>query len=127
MGAHAEYVKLCRSAADGKPCDLIEAVYERYVSNHREREPIEVWKFNRQIRTMRGGARLRVQANVPFLLHWTTDDWVHYTDNRSTATGVEIDFVDIPVAAHHATIRFTFLWVNDDRWEGHDYAVEVES
>ena len=47
--AHAEYIKLCRSAADGKNSDLIEPVYDRYVRNHQERPAIEIWKSNRQI------------------------------------------------------------------------------
>ena len=126
LWAHAEYVKLRRSAADGKPADLIEAVYDRYVRDHRERQPIEVWKFNRQIQTVRGGTRLRIQANLPFLLHWTTDDWIHYADTRSTTTSVDIDFVDVPVPDHDSMIRFTFLWIDEGRWEGQDFAIEVE-
>src|SRR6185295_7493160 len=70
LWAHAEYVKLCRSAADGKNFDLIEAAHDRYVESHRERVPIEVWKFNRQAPVVPIGTRLRIQANLPFMLHW---------------------------------------------------------
>src|SRR5882672_10249305 len=49
LWAHAEYVKLSRSATDGKGCDVIEPAYDRYVRNPRERRPMEVWKFNRQV------------------------------------------------------------------------------
>ena len=51
LWAHSEYVKLQRSAADGKIFDLIEAAYDRYVRGGSERHTIEVWKFNRQVPT----------------------------------------------------------------------------
>jgi glucoamylase len=125
LWAHAEYVKLRRSVADGKIRDLIEAVYDRYVAGHREEPPLEVWKFNRQIPTVAIGARLRIQATSPFLLHWTADEWQHSTDMRSTATSVDIHFVDLPLPEQEATIRFTFMWADENRWEGKDYTVEI--
>jgi glucoamylase len=47
--AHSEYVKLYRSAADGRVFDLVEPVHDRYVRHKGERKAIEVWKFNRQV------------------------------------------------------------------------------
>ncbi len=127
LWAHAEYVKLRRSAADGKSFDLIEAAYERYVQRHREHRPIEVWKSNRQVPTIAIGTRLRIQANSPFLLHWTSDDWLHSADTRSTPTSVDIEFVDLLLPEYKTTIRFTFLWVDENRWEGKDYKVELQA
>jgi glucoamylase len=126
LWAHAEYLKLQRSAADGKIFDLIEAVFERYVRGGMERQPIEVWKFNRQVPTAATGTRLRIQANSPFLLHWTSDEWQHATDTRSRSTAVGVEFVDLPLPEQKAPIRFTFLWLDDNRWEGKDYTVEVQ-
>jgi len=127
LWAHAEYVKLRRSAADGKSCDVIEAAYDRYVQRHREHRPIEVWKFNRQVPTIAIGTRLRIQANSPFSLHWTSDDWLHSTDTRSTPTSVDVEFVDLLLPEYKTTIRFTFLWVDENRWEGKDYKVELQA
>jgi glucoamylase len=125
LWAHAEYVKLRRSAAEGKIFDLIEASYDRYVRGHHERQAIEVWKFNRQVPTVAAGARLRIQADSPFLLHWTSDEWQHAADVRSRSTALGIHFVDLQPADQKAPIRFTFLWVIENRWEGKDYTVEV--
>ena len=125
LWAHAEYVKLRRSAADGRNYDLIEAVYDRYVRKNREQRAIEVWKLNRQVPAIPMGARLRIQASLPFLLHWTTDEWLHSTDARSTTTAVDVDFVDLPVSEQTTAIRFTFLWVDENRWEGQDYKIEI--
>jgi len=127
LWAHAEYVKLHRSAAGGKSCDLVEPAYDRYVRNNRQHSAIEVWKFNRQMPAIAIGSRLRIQASSPFLLHWTVDEWLHSTDTRSTSTGVDIEFVDLPLPARETTIRFTFLWVDENRWEGKDYEVELQA
>jgi glucoamylase len=127
LWAHSEYVKLCRSAADGKVCDLIEAAYDRYVRRNREHAPIEIWKFNRQIPAVAAGTRLRIQADLPFLLHWTTDAWRHSVDTQSAATALGIEFVDLPVSEENSTFLFTFFWVNENRWEGKDYEVEVRT
>ena len=125
LWAHAEYVKLRRSAADRKSCDLIQAVYDRYAGGDRQRDVMEVWKFNRQVPAIAIGTRLRIQASSPFLLHWTADEWLHSTDTRSTATGVGIHFVDLPLPEQKTTIRFTFLWVDEDQWEGKDYSIAL--
>jgi glucoamylase len=125
LWAHAEYVKLRRSAADGKSCDLIEPAYDRYVRRDRQNSAIEVWKSNRQVPAIAMGTRLRIQASSPFLLHWTVDEWLHSSDTRSTGTSVDIEFVDLPLPKQETTIRFTFLWVDENRWEGKDYEVGV--
>jgi len=125
LWAHSEYIKLCRSAADGKSCELIETAHDRYVRGDRERSTIEIWKANRQIAAVKAGTQLRIQAGAPFLLHWTTDEWLHSTDAQSTPTSLDIHFVDAPVPHEPRTMRFTFLWVNENRWEGRDYEIEV--
>lgn len=50
LWAHSEYVKLHRSAADHRVFDLIEPVYERYVTKTGQRKTIEVWKPNQSRR-----------------------------------------------------------------------------
>jgi glucoamylase len=126
LWAHSEYVKLHRSAADGKVFDLVEPAYDRYARGNGERQAIEVWKSNRQVQSVSAGTILRIQANSPFLLHWTSDDWEHSADTTSQGTAIGIEFVDIPVPdKQKGPIRFTFLWLDVDRWEGKDYTVNV--
>jgi glucoamylase len=124
--AHSEYVKLHRSAADRKVFDLIEPSYDRYVRGNGERRAVEVWKPNRQVQTAAPGTLLRIQADSPFLLHWTRDEWQNSKDTRSQGTAIGIEFVDIPLPEKQRDpIRFTFLWLEEDRWEGNDYAVRI--
>jgi len=90
-----------------------------------KRDPIELWKFNRQAPAIAAGTLLRVQANQPFLLHWTSDEWQHATDTHSTATALGIEFVDIQAPSQAGSIRFTFLWTEENRWEGKDCEVKI--
>ena len=48
MWAHAEYIKLLRSIADGEVFDLIPEVAERYL-NGRGRKDLKIWKRNRMV------------------------------------------------------------------------------
>ncbi len=125
LWAHSEYVKLQRSATDGRVFDRIEAVYDRYVLGNLQRQAIEIWKFNRQVPKVAAGTLLRIQVDKPFLLHWTSDEWQSSTDTPSTDTALRIDFVDIRVPQEGSSIRFTFLWTQENRWEGKDYQVEI--
>src|SRR2546430_8867368 len=52
LWAHSEYVKLHRSAADHRVFDLVEPVYERYVTGTGQRKTTEVWKPNHQEQTV---------------------------------------------------------------------------
>ena len=127
MWAHAEYIKLLRSVRDGKVSDLIVEVAKRYLRAHADRQLFEVWKVTRQVRSVKRGYVLRIQAPASFRLHWSGDEWQTVKDTPSSATTLGVDFVDIPIlAAQQAPIHFTFFWTADDRWEGHDYTVSVK-
>ena len=126
LWAHAEYLKLQRSAADAKVFDLVEPVFDRYTRVTTKRQSNEVWKFDRQVPVVAADTRLRIQANSRFQLHWTTDEWQHAKDTWSTSTALGIEFVDLYPTQQRTAFRFTFFWPNDRRWEGKDYRVEVQ-
>ena len=128
MWAHAEYIKLLRSIADGQVFDLFGEVADRYLGGH-ARRPMEIWKFNRRrIQSVKAPNTLRIQSVRPFTLHWTRDEWQHAQDTSALPTPIGIDYVDIEIdASQRAPIRFTFLWNDSGQWDGHDFAVEIES
>jgi glucoamylase len=126
MWAHAEYVKLLRSMADGRPFDRIPEVYDRYVVD-REATPIEVWKFSRQPRAVPAKRTLRVVAEAPFRLRWSDDDWATLHDSDATATAAGLHFVDLATNDPAGPpLRFTFFWTSSGRWEGKDFDVRSE-
>lgn len=127
MWAHAEYVKLLRSVADGQVFDLIPEVAERYLGGPHNRLRLEIWKPNRQVSRVKKGLTLRIQMPAPFRLHWSDDEWHGAKDTPSSATTLGIEFVDLPIPSTQlAPLRFTFFWTASQRWEGRDYAVTVE-
>jgi glucoamylase len=126
MWAHAEYIKLLRSVRDGKVSDLVEDVAKRYLGGRANRQLFEVWKPTRQVRSVKPGFVLRIQAPASFRLHWSDDEWKTVKDTRSSTTMLGVEFVDVPIAAaQRAPIRFTFFWTASDHWEGRDYIVSV--
>jgi glucoamylase len=127
MWAHAEYIKLLRSVSDNCVFDMIPDVAERYLGDRKTRQLFEIWKPNRQVRTVKRGYTLRIQVPAPFRLHWSANEWQSVEDNPTSAPVLGFHFVDIPIpAAQQAPIRFTFYWEVENRWEGRDYMVAVE-
>lgn len=125
--AHAEYMKLLRSTLDGKVFDQIPEVAERYLGDRRRCQRLEIWKPNRQVRRVKPGYTLRIQAPVSFRLQWSVDDWDHAQETDSIATILEIEYVDIPVASdQQAPIRFTFGGVEAEPWADQDYEITIE-
>jgi glucoamylase len=123
--AHAEYLTLLRSVADGQVYDLLPHVAERYTTG-KPRTAIEFWKPNRHATQISAGGTLRVQAPQSFRLRWTSDEWQNVHDTPAKANSLGISFVDLPIERlQRAPIRFTFLWTGDGRWEGRDYEVAV--
>ena len=124
--AHAEYVNLLRSAADGKVYDRVPEVAERYLASGRARPLREVWKFNRRPRVVDPRAELRVLADRPFRLHTSDDEWRTVRDDEAATTSLGLFYVDLP-ALGSAGRRwvFTFYWTAEDRWEGRDFSVEA--
>ncbi|MEK7374684.1 MAG: glycoside hydrolase family 15 protein, partial [Thermodesulfobacteriota bacterium] len=126
MWAHAEYIKLLRSVADGKVFDLVPEVAARYLPPQRGCKPMEIWKHNRQVPTVRSGDVLRIQAGAPFRLRWTTDLWRTSRDTHATPTALGVEYVDISIAPGcKAPVIFTFFWTDAGRWEGRDFEVAV--
>lgn len=124
--AHAEYIKLVRSTADRRVFDLIPEVADRY-GNRQTVKPLEIWKFNRQVRSMPPGRTLRILAFAPFQLRWTSDEWKTARDTNSEGRGIGIESVDILVPPEQRlAVRFTFLWKDAARWDGRDFQVDMK-
>jgi glucoamylase len=122
MWAHAEYVKLLRSAVDGHVFDRISVVADRYLSNG-GRQDLEIWTRDRRPGEIRAGDVLRIQAASPFRVHWTCDE-----DVSSQSSSLGISWHDIQVnKTQEAPVRFTLYWPERDAWEGCDYSVRVRS
>lgn len=125
LAAHAEYLKLLRSIADGRVFDQVPQVAERYQGG-RGRKSLEIWQQTRQLTKLQRGRVLRVLAPYSFRLRWTLDDWAHDQDTNCTETGLGLSFVDLQLGRFQkGSLRFTFFWPDRGGWEGKDFSVEV--
>ena len=76
--AHAEYLKLLRSAVDGKVFDRIDRVYERYCEpegRKQLRSNLEIYSRRRPIQRIKAGQTLRILDESHFEVVWSADGW----------------------------------------------------
>ena len=124
MWAHAEYLRLLRSRADGAVFDLIPAVAARYARSPAPRPAMEVWKLHRQVPVIAPGTRLRIQRDAAFFLHCSRDQWATVEEIRSTPTSCGFEYVDLTFGKdQRGPFRFTFRYAEDGRWQGQDFQV----
>ena len=124
--AHAEYLKLQRSLRDGRVFDLPPQTVQRYLTE-KNVCPRIVWRFNHKIRTMPSGKMLRVEALAPAIIHWSDDEWHTSHDSKTTNSGLDIYYTDLPTTSLSAgkQILFTFYWPQADHWENKDFSVNI--
>jgi glucoamylase len=125
--AHAEYLKLCRSIADGAVFDTPPQTTQRYVLQ-RTVSPYAAWRFNLKRRGMAAGKLLRLELAAPALVHWSADDWRTTTDTHTRDSGVGMHVADLPTGtlAPGSRVTFTFYWTEAERWEHVNFTVLVE-
>jgi glucoamylase len=125
--AHAEYVKLLRSLADGRVFDQPRQTAQRYIESRKE-SPHYVWRFNHRCRALPRGRTLRVELLAPALVHWSADGWATTADRATSETGLGVHVADLPTVAlpSGSEIVFTFYWVDVARWEGTDFTVKID-
>jgi glucoamylase len=129
--AHAEYLKLLRSAKDGKVFDRIDPVYERYSAqqNRLRASKLEIFSLERPIQRIPPGTTLRIHDDTRFEMTWTNDDWktTHATASRSMgSSGFTVDIAtDQSLAGHR--LLWTLHWPEQDRWLGYNVEVKIDS
>lgn len=124
--AHAEYLKLLRSAADGHVFDCIEPVYDRYV-RRKMRSNLVICKFNHKLRAIRADQRMRLEVYAPAELHWSADEWttVHHEPMEEIVPGVWAREFPPGYFSPGRALRFTYYWTGATRWEGRDFLINV--
>ena len=126
--AHSEYVKLRRSIRDGRVFDQPPQTVKRYLVDKLKRQTFG-WKFNNKTRAIPRGKTLRIVLLAPALVRWSIDGWKTSHDTDTRDTGLDIYTLDLPTASlpPGGQVVFTFRWTKDDRWEGTDFSVAIET
>ena len=125
--AHSEYIKLRRSLRDGRIFDQPLQTVQRY-QVEKKTSPYYGWRFNNKCRTMPQGKKLRIALLSPALVHWSSDGWQTTQDVWTQDTGLGAHVVVLPTEniPSGGDVLFTFLWREENRWEGKDYCVWVD-
>jgi len=124
--AHAEYLKLLRSAVDGRVFERISIVEERYMGKDRHRGNPEIFKLSRPLKTINAGATLRVVAEGRFRILWSFDNWGNVQAKDSLNIGFPGSFADVAVPdTQSSPISFTLFWPGENRWEGKNFDIEI--
>ena len=127
--AHAEYLKLLRSAADGKVFDRIDPVYERYCEpegRRKLRRDLEIYSFRRPIQSMAAGSTLRIIDDRQFQVIWSTDGWLTTQTTISRSLARAGFSADIPPEIGSKAVEWTLYWPEQTAWLGYNIEVKVE-
>jgi glucoamylase len=134
--AHAEYLKLLRSAQDGQVFDRVEPVYLRYCTEDgpRPRRGIEIFTFHRPIQRILDDETLRIMDERRFEITWTADNWKTMHTGVSPSAGDAGYSFDIAVPhAGDGQISWTLRWTDSGsgsgsgEWLGYNVDVEIVS
>jgi glucoamylase len=127
--AHAEYLKLLRSALDGKVFDLIDPVYERYClpeGRKRIRRGLEITSRRRMIQRMDAGSTLRILDEGRFEAVWSDDGWQTVNTTISRALGSPGFSAEITPARGRREVEWTMHWPESNAWLGYNVKVKVD-
>jgi glucoamylase len=130
--AHAEYLKLLRSAVDGKVFDRIEPVYARYCDPQGRKDlcrNVEIYTMRRPVQKIAVGQTLRILDATKFDVIWSIDGWK--TTNTTSAhnigsAGYSAD-IATPPSKTNSALSWTLHWTDPDRWLGYNVVVTLEA
>ncbi len=128
--AHAEYVKLLRSAVEGKVFDRIDAVYDRYCEpeGHKQlRRKLEMFSLRRPIQRMAAGNTLRILDEAQFDVVWSDDGWQTVQSTSSRSYGSAGYSAEITPAEDRGALQWALRWPEQDRWLGYNVEVKIET
>ena len=124
--AHAEYLKLLRSAVDGRVFERISIVEDRYIGPNRQQRNPEIYTLGRPLKEIRSGATMRMIAEHRFRILWSVDGWATVNSKDAVNIGFPGSFADVSVPdTHNGTISFTLFWPGENRWEGKNFDIEI--
>ena len=128
--AHAEYLKLLRSARDGKVFDRVDPVYQRYSTPEGRktvRQDLEIFTLQRPVRKINPGETLRILDGEQFEVVWSIDGWQTTQTTAARGLGSAGWSADIHQTAPAGQLSFTLHWLNAGRWLGYNVNVEIVS
>jgi glucoamylase len=124
--AHAEYIKLLRSLADGAVFDLPPQPVERY-QRRKVAARIVPWRPGFQPSRLQAGRVLRIALPSSAVVLWSDDDWSASHETPTVETGLGIHVAELPTAALPPGRSVVFTWRENATggWAGADHRIVV--
>lgn len=123
--AHAEYIKLCLSYAQGYPVDRPAQTWLRY---HGQRPDISfyLWRMKQRLRNLPAGKELRMLLHAHARVHWGSNGWQNVADVDTEDWGMGHVAI-LPTTQMHPgdTLEFTLYWMETGQWQGEDYQIQI--
>ncbi|MBV8440270.1 MAG: glucan 1,4-alpha-glucosidase, partial [Hyphomicrobiales bacterium] len=117
--AHAEYVKLLRSLADGAVFDMPPHTVRRYV-HAKQQARCRPWRLDGPAAAIPSGRVLRVDLLEDSIVRYTRDDWLTQAEILTRDTGVGLFVAEISTSGMTAGESVVFTWRNAQTgvWHG---------
>ncbi len=124
--AHAEYVKLLRSLADGAVFDMPPHTVRRYLHEKRQAR-CRPWREDCPVAKIPAGRVLRLDLAEPAVVLYTRDDWATQVKAETKDTGFGLFVAEIETEGMAAGRRVVFTWRNSSTgaWRGANFEVAV--
>lgn len=134
--AHAEYIKLLRSVADGQVFDTISVVADRYAvepGTRTFRSAVDIFQVARPIYRVSPGMTVRIVDANRFSVTYTFDDWATVQEASSRVIGYPGSYVDIPTPVLEpgqiGKLIFTIHWLEragtPEHWLGRNNEILI--
>jgi glucoamylase len=128
LWAHAEYLKLRRSLADGRVFDMPPQTVKRYLVE-KKHSPFTTWRPNQKCRLIPRGSTLRVELPREGIVRWSADGGQHRDAVATHPAGWDMHVADIPTGrlAAGSQVGFTITGgAGGDAPQGLEYRVVVD-
>ena len=124
--AHAEYVKLLRSLADGRVFDMPPHTARRYLGKTRNAR-CRPWREDCPTAGVLSGQNLRLDLAAESIVRYTRDDWKTQADVATSATALGLHIAELPTAGMAVGDKLVFTWRRkaDEVWRGRDFEARV--
>ena len=124
--AHAEYVKLLRSLADGRVFDMPPHTTRRYLGKTRNAR-CRPWREDCPAAGVLSGQNLRLDLAAESIVRYTRDDWKTQADVATSATVLGLHIAELPTAGMAVGDKLVFTWRRkaDEVWRGQNFEARV--
>ena len=123
--AHAEYIKLCLSHAQGYPVDRPAQTWLRY-HGQPPHIPYDLWRLKQRLRNLPAGKELRLLLHAPARVHWGRNGWQDIADVDTQDWGLaHIAALPTTLLNPGDTLEFTLYWPDTGQWQGEDFQIRI--